>query len=79
MATRQTGWLQQNIADKKGIRKSCVDGNLKDENYLITQSDQKYLIKLISSPSIRENEFPLTFNKVSFLSVITFQFHFRLH
>ena len=44
MATRQTGWLQQNIAEEKG-KKNCVEGNLKEENYLLTQSDKRYLIK----------------------------------
>ena len=41
MKTRQTGWLQQNNADKKvkTEKKTCVEGILKEENYLITQSE----------------------------------------
>ena len=51
MTTRQTGWLQQNIAEEKV--KNKVEGNLKNQSNLIKKSK----IKLISSPSIRENEF----------------------
>ena len=54
----KTDRLASTKYSRRERQKNCVEGNLKEENYLVTQSDKKYLIKLISSPSIRENEFP---------------------
>ena len=54
----KTDRLASTKYSRRERQKNCVEGNLKEENYLLTQSDKKYLIKLISSLSIRSNEFP---------------------
>ena len=43
MTARQTGWLQQNNANKKvkTEKKNCVEGKFKEENFLITKFEEK--------------------------------------